>query len=104
MMYGPMDQRLCLRDKEAQPYMKMPVGTKVVFTVEATLVEHGLDVDYDVVGRPGGSKDKADQPTPNVPRAEFQVTSIAPEEEETPDYKNMTSKEFEKRVAKKRGY
>ncbi len=97
-----METRLCLSDDMAKPFMKLKIGDKVKLEVEAVLVGAELRPDYN--GEPDEDDSGKKKQPPKKPYCEFVVASVNSEEPDAPDYKNMSKDDFEKKVAKNRGY
>lgn len=102
-----MEDKLCLEGDLAQPFMSHKVGDRIPIKLDAVLVAVGMRPDY-TDAAPGGSKKP-----PTKPYVEFVLRSVngksenPKEETDTgaePDYANMASGEFEKTVAKNKGY
>jgi len=95
------EDKLCLNGDRAKPFMKKRIGDRCPITLDAVLIGIGMRPDY---SGPEPKKGKR----PEKPYVEFVLRSVNGKSDKAdgdePDYKNMSSDDFEKDVAKKKGY
>jgi len=97
------NNKLCLEGDLAKPFMDRKVGDTVPITIDAVVTSVGVPP---VNGEPVNG-----EPQQQGDYIEFALQSVngkgegaGEDMDQGPDYKNMESAEFEKHVAKNRGY
>lgn len=99
------DNRLCLQGDLAAPFMQHKVGDRIPIKLDAVVTKVAMQPDYGEGPLAEGDKKEPKK----VAYVEFVLRSVngkddGGETDENEDYANMPKDEFEKKVAKNKGY